>query len=146
MPGQRREIERKLEKLPESFTAEEIENMYKKLVADIALLEQQEVPQKVAEAELHKRHQTSAYSYPTIFFKAVRGEMDQHIFDTLIKLKRKFDSGEIDDKRAKELVIDGAKRHVEGEAPRAPKSAPKQGGSVQEITLKCRVEDEESKP
>lgn len=143
MPGQRREIERKLEKLPESFTSSEIEDMYKKLVADIAFLKEQKVPQKAAEAELHRRHETLAYSYPTIFFKAVRGEMNQHIFDTLIKLKRKVESGEINNKRAKELVIDGAKRHVEGDAPRAPKSAPHQGGSVQEITLKCRVEDEE---
>lgn len=143
MPGQRREIERKLKNLPDSFTAEEIEGMYAKLVADIALLKEKKVPQKVAEAELHKRHQTLAYSYPTIFFKAVRGEMNQHIFDTLIKLKRKIDIGEIDGKRAKELVIDGAKRHVEGEAPRAPKPSQREGGAVQEITLKCRVEDEE---
>lgn len=141
MPGQRREIERQLEKLPESFTAEDIEKMYSDLRADVAFLRKQNTPQKVAEAELHKKHQTLAYSYPTIFFKTIRGEMDQHIFDTLLKLKRRVDSGEINDKKAKELVIDGAKRHVEGEAKRAPKAQKKEGGTVQEITLKCKVED-----
>lgn len=141
MPGQRREIERQLEKLPESFTAEDIEKMYNDLNADIAFLKDKNIPQKLAEAELHKKHQTLAYSYPTIFFKTMRGEMDKHIFDTLIMLKRKVDAGEINNKVAKELVIDGAKRHVEGEAPRAPKAPKKEGGTVQEITLKCKVED-----
>lgn len=141
MPGQRREIERQLEKLPDSFTAQDIEKMYNDLSADVTFLKDKNIPQNVAEAELHKRHRTLAYSYPTIFFKTIRGEMDQHIFDTLIKLKRRVDAGEINDKAAKELVIDGAKRHVEGEAPRKIKAPKKEGGTVQEITLKCKVED-----
>ena len=118
--------------------------MYDNLKSDVALLKKKKVPQKLAEAELHKKHKTLAYSYPTIFFKTVRGEMDQHIFDTLIKLKRKFDDGEINNKTARELVVDGAKRHVEGEAPRAPRPPKKEGGLVQEINLRCRVEDDSS--
>lgn len=144
MPGQRREIERQLEKLPESFTAEEIKQMHNNLSSDVRMLKANNVPQKVLEANLHQKHKTLAYSYPTLFFKTVRGEMDQHIFDTLMNLKQKVDTGEINNKRAKELVIDGAKRHVEGEVPRAPKPEPKEGGTVQEITLKCKVEEEES--
>ena len=66
--------------------------------------------------------------------------MDQHIFDTLTNLKSKLDAGEINDTQAKELVIDGAKRHIEGEAPRAPKEGTP-GGTVQEINLKCKVDD-----
>lgn len=141
MPGQRREIERQLEKLPETFTAEDIEKMYDALKADITFLKDHQIPQKLAEADLHKKHQTLAYSYPTIFFKTIRGEMDQHIFNTLLNLKRKVDAGEINNKVAKELVIDGAKRHVQGEASRAPKAPEKEGGTVQEITLRCKVED-----
>lgn len=139
MPEQRREIERALQKLPESFTAEEIKDMHNDLSSDVRLLKANNVPQKVAEAKLHEKHKTLAYSYPTLFFKTVRGEMDQHIFDTLMNLKSKVDTGEINNKKAKELVIDGAKRQVEGGAPRAPKL--KEGGTVQEITLKCKVED-----
>ena len=141
MPGQRREIERALQQLPESFTAEQIIHMHSDLSSDVLLLKKNKVPQKLAEARLHEKHKTLAYSYPTLFFKTVRGEMDQHIFDTLMNLKSKVDAGEINNKRAKELVIDGAKRHVEGEAPRAPKPELREGGTVQEITLKCKVED-----
>lgn len=111
------------------------------LSADVAKLRGTNIPQKEVEAKLHAKHKTLAYSYPTLFFKTVRGEMDSHIFETLMNLKKKVDEGEITNKRAKELVIDGAKRHVEGEAPRAPKPERTAGGTVQEITLNCKVED-----
>jgi len=139
MPGQRREIERQLEQLPEHFTAEEIKAMHQKLTEDVAKLRG---TNKEVEAQLHAKHKTLAYSYPTLFFKTVRGEMDNHIFDTLMELKKKVDEGEITNKRAKELVVDGAKRHVEGEAPRAPKPEKTNGGTVQEITLNCKVEED----
>lgn len=142
MPGKRREIEQKLAKLPKSFTAEEINKMYMDLCADVNLPRDKNIPRQAYEAELHKKHQTLAYSYPNLFFKTVRGEMDKHIFDTLMKLKRRVDDGDIDDKRAKELVIDGARRHVEGEAPRVARPAPVEGGTVQEINLKCKVEED----
>lgn len=112
-----------------------------KLSDDVRMLKHNGVPQGVLEANLHQKHKTLAYSYPTLFFKTVRGEMDQHIFDTLTNLKSKLDSGEINDAQAKEMVIDGAKRHVEGEAPRAPKKQGTPGGTVQEIHLKCKVDD-----
>ena len=138
MPGKRREIERQLQKLPESFTVEQIKEMHSLLAADVSR-------GGILEAELHRKHKTLAYSYPSLFFKTVRGEMDPHIFDTLMKLKQKVDDGEINNKRAKELVIDGARRHVEGEAPRVPKLKPAQGSkaNVQEINLKCKVDEEE---
>lgn len=142
MPGKRREIERKLAQLPESFTAEQIDTMYRNLCADVNLPRDRNIPRQVYEAELHKKHETFAYSYPNLFFKTLRGEMDPHIFDTLMKLKRRVDHGDIDDKRAKELVIDGARRHVEGEAPRVARPTPVEGGTVQEINLKCKVEED----
>lgn len=115
--------------------------MHSDLSCDVETLRADNVPQKVAEAKLHEKHKTLAYSYPSLFFKTVRGEMDQHIFDSLMNLKRKVDVGEIDNKKAKELVIDSAKRHVEGEAPRAAKPGKKEGGTVQEIILNCKLED-----
>lgn len=141
MPGQRRDIERQLEQLPESFTAEKIREMHQQLSADVSKLKDTDMPRKEVEARLHAKHKTLAYSYPTLFFKTVRGEMDNHILDTLMELKRQVDEGQITSKRAKELVIDGAKRHVEGEAPRAPRPEKAPGGTVQEITLNCKVED-----
>lgn len=115
--------------------------MHSDLNSDVLLLKKNKVPQKIAEARLHQKHKTLAYSYPTLFFKTVRGEMDQHIFDTLMSLKSKVDAGEINNRKAKELVIDGAKRHVAGEAPRAAKPESREGGTVQEIVIKCKPED-----
>lgn len=141
MPGQRREIERQLKQLPESFTADDIEKMYTALQKDVTFLKSRGVQMSQIEAELHRKHKVLAFSYPTLFFRVIRGEMDEHIFKTLMKLKQRVDSGELTDKRAKELVIDGAKRHVGGEAPR--RSIPKkEGGTVQEINLKCKVEED----
>lgn len=142
MPGQRKEIEKQLEKLPSSFTANDVNRMYEDLNKDVKFLKSKNIPMSQMEAELHKRHKTLAFSYPTLFFRVVRGEMDEHIFKSLMKLKRRVDEGEIDNTQAKKMVIDGARRYVEGCAPRVvrPKT---EGGTVQEINLKRRVEDEE---
>ena len=140
MPGQRREIERQLAELPESFNAGEIQKMYDKLVQDVNFMKQKGIPLATMESELHKRHKTLAFSYPTLFFRIVRGEMDEHIFRTLMGLKKKVDDGELTNERAKEMVIDSAKQQVDGEVPRMQR-VKKEGGTVQEINLKCRVED-----
>lgn len=143
--SQRRQIEEHLNKLPESFTADEILRMYEALEQDVAFCKKNGIPQAAAETQLHQKHKTLAYSYPTIFFKALRGEMDKHIFNSLLNIKRQVEDGEVTDKRAKELVIDGAKRHVEGEAPRRPhpNSNQEQDPSrVQEINVRCQVEED----
>lgn len=141
MPGQRREIERQLTKLPESFAAKDIETMYNKLINDVRFLKSRGVSLHEMESELHKKHKTLSFSYPTMFFKTVRGEMDEHMFKTLIKLKGRVDSGELTNVRAKELVIDEAKHQVEGGAPR-PVRPKKEGGTVQEINIKRRIDEE----
>lgn len=140
MPGQRRDIERELEKLPDFFTTEEIQTMYKNLNEDVKKLKSSNVPFAEMEAQLHKTHKTLAYSYPTLFFKTVREEMDPHIFASMMKIKHQMDQGQISHKKAKELVIDGAKRHVEGEAPRMSKPQQEGSGQVQEIILQCKVD------
>lgn len=140
MSKQRRDIENQLKALPESFKAGEIQNMYDKLVKDVDRLKAQGLSVVKIEEKLHKDHKIIAFSYPTVFFRTVRGEMDPHIFKSLMCLKERVDSGEITDERAKELVIDGAKRQVNGEFPRLAREK-KEGGTVQEINMKCRVED-----
>lgn len=140
MPGQRRNIESQLEKLPESFSVEEIKQMYQDLNTDVNNF--QHIPQKKMEALLHDKHKILAYSYPSLFFKTVRREMDTEIFETMMNIKAKLDTGEIDSKRAKELVIDGARRQVDKNQPRKPKPTGGQELQVQEITLKCQVEED----
>jgi len=140
MPGQRREIERQIADLPKSFKAGEIQKMYDNLVKDVDRLKAQGLSVAKMEEQLHKDHKTIAFSYPTVFFRTVRGEMDPHIFKSIMCLKERVDRGEITDERAKELVIDGAKRQASGEFPRLEREK-KEGGTVQEINLKCRVED-----
>lgn len=137
MPGQRRAIENQLNSLPESFTAKEIKCMYNALQADIGHIKEAERNPVDMEAYLHRRHKKLSFAYPTIFFRTVRGEMDQHIFGSLMALKARVDSGEIDDARAKEIVVDSARRHVEGAAPRAPR---KEGGEVHEVIVRRRLE------
>lgn len=143
MAGQRREIETQLKELPESFTADQIKSMCEALEQDVEKLQKTGMPREKAESLLHHKHKTLAFSYPTMFFKIVRGEMDKHIFETLLKIKERMESGEVNDEKAKELVIDGAKRHVEGAAPRLPPRRNTEGSEVHEITMKCRADEEE---
>lgn len=96
----------------------------------------------IPEEELHRKHRMLAFSYPNLFFKTVRKEMDPRIFKELLKLKQMVDDGEIDNNRAKELVIDGAKRHVEEGVRRTISTKHPLGGeTVHEINLRCKVED-----
>lgn len=146
MSGQRREIEDKLKSLPDSFTADEIETMYANLVNDADYKQLRKTTthnsRLAIETRLHKKHEMLAYSYPTIFFKTVRNEMDPHILKSLMDIKRKMEKGELTDEGAKRAVIDGAKAHVMSD-PNRPKRVTQPGSTVQEITVKCKVEDED---
>ena len=143
MSGQRKDIEDKLKSLPESFSADQIEEMYSALVKDIKFMKLQGKNKAIIESQLHQKHETLAYSYPTIFFKTMRGEMDPHIFKSLMEIKRKMEKGEISQEGARRAVIDGAKAHVMSN-PDRPKRVIEPGSTVQEITLKCRVEDDDN--
>lgn len=145
MPGQRREIEKKLGELPDNFSADEIIRMYDKLKRDVAVLISRNTPVSTMEGLLHKRHNKLAISYPTIFFKTVRGELDPRMFHVMMSLKKKVDEGEMTNEDAKKSVIDGAKAHIEklnaSGTRKIKEIAP--GSSVKEINLKCKLEDED---
>jgi hypothetical protein len=67
---------------------------------------------KLKEIELHKKHEIFALSFPMIFFRTCRGELDYNIMNTLLNLKDDFDNGRVDDEEAKRSVIDGATNHI----------------------------------
>lgn len=141
MPGQRKEIESKLDALPETFSADEIESMYTSLLRDVHLLKTQGKNQRHIESQLHLKHEKLAFSYPTIFFKTMRGEMNPHIFKSLMDIKRKMEKGELTDDGARRAVIDGAKAHIDSN-PVRPKRVTQPGSTVQELTVQCRLEDD----
>ena len=145
MTGQRKQIENKLGELPTSFSADEIIRMYDKLKRDVEVLNSRTTPISTMEGLLHKRHNKLAISYPTIFFKTVRGEMDPRMFNVMMKLKKQVDEGLMSNEDAKKSVIDSAKAHIEklnaSGTRKIKQVAP--GSSVKEINLKCKLEDDE---
>ncbi|CAM9133687.1 unnamed protein product, partial [Ectocarpus sp. 8 AP-2014] len=110
--GQRSDIERQLKQLPTSFTSTEITSMYRNLRQDLEKLKTEGVPQALAERMLHSRHKLLAFSYPTLFFKVVKGEMSEHIFTTSMMIKQRLDSGDITQEEARDLIVDSAKQHI----------------------------------
>lgn len=140
--GQRSEIESQLNMLPEAFTAADISRMYDDLRVDIQKLKSGGVPQAKVEQILHAKHKTLAFAYPTFFFKAVKGEMSEFMFKKCMEIKQDMDAGNISPDQAKNLVVDNAKRHVEGAAPRPSRAAKiEPGTSVQEIVVRAQVDD-----
>ena len=140
--GQRSEIESQLKMLPESFTASDISLMYDDLRVDMEKLKSCGVPQAKMEQILHAKHKTLAFAYPTFFFRAVKGEMSDFIFKKCMEIKQDMDAGTISPDQAKNLVVDNAKMHVEGAAPRPPRAKNNEPGTVvQEIVVKAQVDD-----
>ena len=133
MSGQRRQIENKLKSLPESMSADEIEAMYANLQKDVDYLLKQGQNLKTIESQLHKKHETLAYAYPTVFFKAVRGEMDPHMFKSLMQIKRQMDDGKLTEEGAKRAVVDGVKEHIMSN-PNRRKPKPPPGSTTYEIS------------
>lgn len=140
--GQRADIERQLKQLPTSFTSAEITSMYRGLRKDAERLKGDGVPQAVVEQRLHSRHKVLAFAYPTLFFRVVKGEMSEYMFITAMQIKQRLDSGEITQEQAKDLVVDSAKRHIEGAAPRPFRPVNNGAGSAsQEVLIRAQVDD-----
>lgn len=140
--GQRADIERQLKQLPASFTSAEITSMYRSLRADAERFKNDGVPQAVIEQRLHSRHKVLAFAYPTLFFRVVKGEMSEYMFTTAMQIKQRLDSGEITQEQAKDLVVDSAKRHIEGAAPRPSRLVNNGAGSAsQEVLIHAHVDD-----
>lgn len=138
--GQRGPIEQDIKALPKKISADELSRVHRELKRDLEKLQKRRsLTQQSIERVLHSKHKKLSYGQPSIFFKTVRGELDDNMFKTM-DVKRRVESGEIDDRRARELVIDSAKEMIANYPNRVKKPAP-EGSTVQEITMKCKVED-----
>lgn len=142
MPGQRREIEENLKKLPEKFSAREILVMYDALKRDMQPMINRGVPQKIMEVEMHKKHQTFAYAYPLVFFRVVRGDIAHRDFLKFISLKNKLDKGSLTQEDAKKRVIDYTRDHLQSNPSKKKPST--EGLSSQEFTFQCKLDDDDS--
>ena len=145
MVSHRQQVEDFIEnELPESFGSSSISEMYAAVERDIKLIKTKdpEMGQKRMELVLHQRHKKLAFSYPGLFFKIVRGEVDPIMLKSLLSLKEKLDEKDISLEKARNSVIDYAKNQIHetrGE-PRVKKAKPR-GTVVQEISFKCKPDD-----
>jgi radical SAM superfamily enzyme with C-terminal helix-hairpin-helix motif len=130
--------------LPQSFVASEISEMYTDLQKDIELIKTRSpsVDQKHMEMMLHHRHKKLAFSYPGLFFKIVRGEVDPNMLKSLLTLKQNLDENSISLEVARNRVIDSAKHQIEEtkDKPRVKKAKPP-GTVVQELKFHCKPDD-----
>jgi len=130
-------------RLPDSFTSSEIRTMIKALQADIAILDTRPSPPTVEQKELilHKRHNILAISYPLLFHRSIRGSINESMLDHLLTLKALKDAGGVNEERARELVVDGAREAINsGRGRRVTRSEP--GSST---TLSLRYDEKTQK-
>lgn len=142
MANHRQEVEEYIEHhLPESFVASTISEMHAALQRDMQLIRSKSpgMAQKQMEMILHQRHKKLAFSYPSLFFKIVRGEVDPAMLQSLLNLKQSLDEKDISLDIARNRVIDYAKSQIEGTRgkPRVQKAKPA-GTVVQELSFKCK--------
>lgn len=131
--------------LPESFGSSTISEMYADLEKDIKLIKTKSpaMSQKTMEMMLHQRHKKLAFSYPSLFFKIVRGEVDKEMLRSLLTLKQRLDENEMSLDDARNRVIDCAKNQfdkIQGQ-PRPKKKDKAPGTVVQELSFKCKPDD-----
>lgn len=130
--------------LPQSFGADTISEMYAALQKDLDFIRTKGpvVDAKKMEMMLHQRHKKLAFSYPGLFFRIVRGEVDPVMLKSLLKLKENLDDQSISLDDARNRVIDCAKQQIEDTKgmPRVKKAKPS-GTVVQELSFKCKPED-----
>ncbi|CAM9096752.1 unnamed protein product [Ectocarpus sp. 12 AP-2014] len=132
--------------LPEHFGSGTISDMYTDLEKDIRLIKTRSptMSQKKMEMMLHQRHKRLAFSYPSLFFRIVRGEVDQEMLASLLTLKQRLDENEMSLADARNRVIDCAKNQIDSTRgqPRPSKKKDKAPGTVvQELSFKCKPED-----
>jgi hypothetical protein len=108
-------LQRDIDDLPDSFTSEEIMTMYHALDADATSLRNNDACQTIGQLQsvLYKRHKPFAMSYPFVFTKACRGEMNERIFQTVLHVKKEIDEGKLSTRAGMEKIVDAAKEHVD---------------------------------
>lgn len=144
MSNVKQEIDNFVEQeLPDSFTSDEIWEMYTSVNNDIEKLRL--VPgmnESKMGMILQQKHRKFAFSYSSIFMKLVKGEMKPEMFKSMLSLKKKLDTKEITLEQARNGVIDGAKKDIENNPKETRvKKVPKKGSVVQEVNIKCKPDD-----
>lgn len=142
MINHRQEVEDYIEnKLPESFVSSNVADMCSALERDIKIIKTRSpgMTQKQMEMMLHHRHKKLSFSYPGLFFKIVRGEVDPVMLKSLLSLKESLDEKNISLDTARNRVVDCAKSQIEKTRgkPRVKKAKP-DGTVVQELSFKCK--------
>jgi len=143
MSGQRRQIEEDLKGLPPKYSVDEINLMYNALIVDMVTMKRQNKSQQYMERYLHTKHKKLSYGLPGMFFKIVRGELNQEMFRKSMDIKDAVDKGLITQNDAKRAIIDAAKKQIENN-PSRPKKEAAPGSSVQEATFQCKLEEDEA--
>lgn len=146
MTGCRKEVGDYIDNdIPEKFESASIAEMYADLEADINLIRKNspEAPPRKVEMMLHQKHKKFAFSYPSLFFKIVRGEIDPKMFKSLLNLKENLDANTISLDEARNRVIDCAKMdiHASKDKPSARKREKPKGTVVQELSIRCKPDD-----
>ena len=144
MANHRQEVEEYIEHhLPEKFVSSTISEMYASLQRDMRLIRSKSpgMAQKQMEMILHHRHKKLAFSYPGLFFKIVRGEVDPSMLHKLLSLKQSLDEKDISLDIARNRVIDYAKGQIDetrGKPGTRVKKAKPAGTVVQELSFRCK--------
>lgn len=137
------ELEKNISALPPAFTSDEIKSMYDNLVNDMDKLRREPgMDQKKMEMILQAKHKKFVFSYPSIFFKTVKNELNPEMLKKMLELKKELDSNKIDISYARNRIVDNAKADIEANpASSRKKKVSKPGEVVQEITVKCKPDD-----
>lgn len=130
--------------LPDRFGSVTISDMYTDLQKDIDFVRAKSpgMDRKKMEMMLHQRHRKLAFSYPGLFFRIVRGEVDPEMLKSLLKLKENLDGNSIGLDDARNRVIDCAKKQIEESGGKSRVKKTKAPGTVvQELSFKCKPDD-----
>ena len=127
--------------LPESFFSCKISEMYDDLQQDICQFRTRspDLSQNRLEMMLHQRHEKLAFSYPGLFFRIVRGEVDPVMLNSLLKLEENLADNNVTLGTARNRVIDCAKSLIDETKDQPKKAKSKAAGIVvQELSFRCR--------
>ena len=145
MSGPKEEIENYINReLPANFTSDDIMNMYEDLEKDIILLKKAPGMNDSKMGMIcQQKHKKFAFSYPVLFFKVLKGELNQDTLKKILKIKSQMDEKEISLNKARNRIIDGAKEEIKQNPIETRKKKVHSDGSVvQEMEIKCKVEDD----
>ncbi|AAR26832.1 FirrV-1-A8 [Feldmannia irregularis virus a] len=131
-------VKREISNLPGSFTSEEIDRMHSDLIKDMEAYR----GHPHFDTVMCARHKTLAFSYPSLFYKTIKGDMEPHLLRSILHIKHLLDTGKISQDRAREMVVDGAKKQIEASQKTKNKSAAASGGAEQAFAIKCQVDEQ----